>query len=286
MKKNRINPDKPLSAKPWKEKTRIEKAWEIIFESDTFWGRVFDEILLLFIILSIVVVMLESMESVRMNYGKMLYNFEWFFTIVFTIEYIVRIIVSPKPKDYIFSFLGIVDFLAIIPTYIAFGFPGAQTFIVIRSIRLLRIYRILKLYHFVRAGNMLLMAVLKSLKKISIFMIFILILVILLGSIMYVVEGAKNGFTSIPVSIYWAVITLTTVGYGDIVPMTALGKFISTFIMLLGYSIIAIPTGIVSVEMARTAPHKEKDTRNCKYCDEPIKDEDANFCKICGSRLD
>lgn len=277
---------RPHPDKPWKEKTRKEKAWEIIFESDTFWGRIFDEVLLLFILLSVLTVMLESMESVRQDYGKLLFRLEWFFTIVFTIEYIVRVIVSPKPRKYIFSFLGIVDFLAIIPTYIAFGFPGAQTFIVLRSIRLLRIYRILKLYHFVRAGNMLLLAVSKSLRKISIFMIFILILVILLGSIMYVVEGAENGFTSIPVSIYWAVITLTTVGYGDIVPITALGKFISTFIMLLGYSIIAIPTGIVSVEMTRTVSQKEGQTKFCKYCDQPSHDNDANFCRICGSRLD
>ena len=286
MKETEQPPKKPILQKQWEEMTLREKAWEIIFKADTFWGRIFDEVLLVFIILSIIVVMLESMEPLRLKYGQILINIEWFFTVIFTIEYIVRVIGSPQPRKYIFSFLGIIDFLAVIPTYIAFGLPGAQTFIILRAIRLLRVYRILKLYHFVRAGNMLLLAVLKSLRKISIFMIFILVLVIMLGSIMYVVEGSKNGFTSIPVSIYWAVITLTTVGYGDIVPMTPLGKFISTFIMLLGYSIIAIPTGIVSVEMSRRANHEDDNLRICKHCNEINNDEDALFCKTCGNRLE
>lgn len=286
MKKNGKDSPVITPEKSWEEMTLKEKTWEVIFNADTFWGRIFDEVLLVFILLSILVVMLESMEAVRQEYGLLLFRIEWFFTIAFTIEYIVRVIVSPKPREYMLSFLGVIDFLAIIPTYIAFGLPGAQTFIVLRSIRLLRIYRILKLYHFVRAGNLLLMAIFKSLRKISIFMIFILILVTLLGSIMYVIERGQNGFVSIPVSIYWAVITLTTVGYGDIVPITALGKFIATFIMLLGYSIIAIPTGIVSVEMSRSVIRKDDETKYCKYCDEPSHEVDANFCRICGSRLD
>jgi len=276
---------KNMQPKPWKEKTWKEKAWDIIFESDTFYGRLFDEILLALIVLSILVVMLESMESLRLNYGLLFDNAEWFFTIIFTIEYIVRIIVSPKPKKYIFSFLGVVDFLAIIPTYIALSIPEAQAFIIIRSIRLLRIYRILKLYRFIRAGNLLILALLNSLRKISIFMLFILVLVILLGTIMYVVEAGQNGFFSIPLSIYWAVITLTTVGYGDIVPVTALGKFIATFIMLLGYSIIAIPTGIVSIEMSRSIIRKDDKSKYCKYCNEPSHAVDAHFCRVCGSRL-
>lgn len=272
--------------KPWEEKSLKEKAWDVIFESDTFYGRLFDEILLALIILSILMVMLESIESFRLQWGVLLNKAEWFFTLVFLVEYIVRIIVSPKPKKYIFSFLGVVDFLAIIPSFIALGIPEAQTFIIIRSIRLLRIYRILKLYRFVRAGNLLILALVNSLRKISIFMLFILVLVILLGTIMYVVEGGRNGFFSIPLSIYWAVITLTTVGYGDIVPVTNLGKFIATFIMLLGYSIIAIPTGIVSIEMSRSIISKSDKSKYCKYCNEPSHAADALFCRICGSRID
>jgi len=271
--------------KPWEEKTRKEKAWEIIFESDTFYGRLFDEILLVLIVLSILAVMLESIETYRLKWSAILGKAEWFFTLVFLVEYVVRIMVSPKPKKYIFSFLGVVDFLAIIPSFIALSIPEAQTFIIIRSIRLLRIYRILKLYRFIRAGNLLILALLNSLRKISIFMLFILVLVILLGTIMYVVEGGKNGFFSIPLSIYWAVITLTTVGYGDIVPVTNLGKFIATFIMLLGYSIIAIPTGIVSIEMSRSIVRKDDKSKYCKYCNEPSHAMDAHFCRICGSRL-
>lgn len=263
-----------------------KKLYEIIFESDTFWGRIFDEILLLMITLSILVVMLDSMEEVRMQYGLSLNRAEWFFTILFTIEYILRIISSPNPKNYIFSFLGIVDFLSIIPTYIAITFPEAQPLIVIRAIRLLRIYRILKLYRFVRAGNLLLLAIKNSLRKIMIFMVFILVLVIMLGSIMYVIEDADNGFFSIPLSIYWAVITLTTVGYGDIVPVTGLGQFIATFIMLLGYSIIAIPTGIVSVEISRSVGERYAKNKVCNYCEETLHESDANFCKTCGARLE
>lgn len=264
-----------------------EKVYEVIFEADTLPGKIFDEILLVMIVLSITVVMLESIAEIRSSYGPFLYGAEWFFTIAFTIEYILRVITSPDPKKYILSFLGIIDLLAIIPTYIAISMPEAQPFIVVRSIRLLRIYRILKLYRFVRAGNLLLLAMRKSMRKVLIFMMFILILVILLGSVMYVVENASNGFYSIPLSIYWAVITLTTVGYGDIVPLTDLGKFIATFIMLLGYSIIAIPTGIVSVEISRSMEggHMKK-KRICRYCDEPYHDPEANFCKICGARIE
>jgi len=269
-----------------KQKAWQKKVYQVIFESDTFYGKLFDEILLAMILLSIAVVMLESMSEVRARYGPALNNAELFFTLAFSVEYFLRILSAPQPKKYIFSFLGVVDFLAIIPTYIAFAVPEAQPLIVIRGIRLLRIYRILKLYRFVRAGNLLLLSLRNSLRKILIFMMFILILVIMLGSIMYVVEDAKNGFYSIPLSIYWAVITLTTVGYGDIVPVTDLGKFIATFIMLLGYSIIAIPTGIVSVEISRTWSDKAEKGKVCQYCDEPNHSPEANFCRICGSRIE
>jgi voltage-gated potassium channel len=264
----------------WKEKT-----YRIIFESDTFYGKLFDMILLVLILLSITVVMLESISLVRSRYYGIIYNTEWSFTIIFTIEYILRIISSPNPRKYILSFLGIVDFLAILPTYLGLILPGVQPLIVIRAIRLLRIYRIFKLYHFLREGNLLLLALRRSLPKILIFMLFILITVILLGSIIYVVESGQNGFDSIPLSIYWAIITITTVGYGDIVPMTDVGKFIAAFIMLLGYSIIAIPTGIVSVEIARTFSRKQDIQRICNLCNETNHDPDSNFCRICGNRL-
>jgi voltage-gated potassium channel len=263
----------------------LRRMHDIIFKSDTFYGKLFDEILLIFIVLSILVVMLESISAYRARFGAAFSYLEWFFTITFTIEYILRIISSPDPKKYIFSFLGIVDLLAIIPTYLAIILPEAQPLIVIRSIRLLRIYRVLKLYRFVRAGNLLLLALRKSARKIFIFMMFIMILVIMLGSIMYVVEDARNGFYSIPVSIYWAVITITTVGYGDIVPVTDLGKFIATFIMLLGYSIIAIPTGIVAVEISRIGDSGQRKT-SCRYCDEQYHEPGANFCRVCGAKLE
>jgi voltage-gated potassium channel len=267
------------------QKPGLKKMHDIIFKSDTFYGKLFDELLLIFIVLSILVVMLESVSVYRARFAGLFSNLEWFFTIVFSIEYALRIISSPDPKKYIFSFLGIVDLLAIIPTYLAVVLPEVQPLIVVRSIRLLRIYRVLKLYRFVRAGNLLVLAIRNSARKIFIFMMFIMILVIMLGSIMYVVEDASNGFFSIPLSIYWAVITLTTVGYGDIVPVTDAGKFIATFIMLLGYSIIAIPTGIVSVEISRMG-ETVKGKTVCRYCHEQYHEPGANFCRVCGAKLD
>ncbi|MGQ1946325.1 ion transporter [Geofilum sp. OHC36d9] len=264
----------------WKLKT-----YEIIFKADTPWGKRFDIILLSVILISIVLVMIESVPSYQSLYGEPLRQGEWIITILFTIEYILRIVSSPKPLKYLFSFLGIIDFLAVIPTYLGLIVPDAQALAVIRAIRLLRIYRILRLYHFLRAGRLLILSLQRSARKILIFMMFVVILVILLGSIMYVIEGGENGFYSIPLSIYWAVITLTTVGYGDIVPVTALGKFISTFIMLLGYSIIAIPTGIVSVEMSHTFNQPPEEPQKCPRCGESNHAPGSNFCRICGARL-
>jgi voltage-gated potassium channel len=259
--------------------------YRVIFESDTKSGKTFDIVLLIMILLSIALVMLESISSIKEQTGKLLYFSEWIITILFTIEYGLRIYSSPKPSAYIFSFMGIIDLLAIIPTYLAFGIPGLQSLIIIRSFRLLRIFRILKLYHIMRAGHMLLLALRNSALKIFIFMLFIMILVILLGGIMYVIEGGENGFTNIPVSIYWAVITLTTVGYGDIVPVTALGKFVSAFIMLLGYSIIAIPTGIVSVEMSRTFNADLPQSIKCSNCGENNHLNNSVYCHKCGEKI-
>jgi voltage-gated potassium channel len=260
------------------------KLYDIIFKADTFYGKLFDEILLAVILISVAVVMLESIVEVREKYGTALYNIEWILTIIFLAEYIVRIICSPRPKQYVLSFFGVIDLLAILPTFIALAFPFIQPLIVVRALRLLRIYRILKLYRFVKESNYLLIALRASFRKIFIFMLFILVLVLMLGSVMYVVEGGENGFYSIPLSIYWAVITLTTVGYGDIVPVTDLGKFIATFIMLLGYSIIAIPTGIVSAQITRGRADKTY-THVCQNCDESEHQRGARFCKSCGELL-
>lgn len=271
---------KVTKSKNWKK-----RIYDIIFKADTFYGKLFDELLLVVILISVAVVMLESITEVRLTHGNTLLTIEWVLTLLFLVEYILRIISSPKPWKYIFSFFGIIDFLAILPTFLAIAVPAVQPLIIVRALRLLRIYRILKLYTFIQEGNVLLIALRNSFRKIFIFMMFILVLVLILGSIMYVVEGSENGFNSIPLSIYWAVITLTTVGYGDIVPITDLGKFIATFIMLLGYSIIAIPTGIVSAEITKRKGSKIL-TRICPNCDESEHQKDANFCKNCGCELD
>ncbi|MFW5757133.1 MAG: ion transporter [Bacteroidota bacterium] len=277
--------DKPSSKeKTKKNPTWREKVYKIIFDADTFYGRLFDELLLIIIIASILVVMLESVAQIREEYSKTFYWTEWIITIIFTIEYLLRIFSHPKPFKYITSFFGIIDLMSILPTYFIYLIPVIQPLIVIRSIRLLRIYRILKLYRYIKAGNVLLLALRASFSKIMIFMVFMLVIVLLLGSIMYVIEGGENGFYSIPLSIYWAIITLSTVGYGDIVPVTAVGKFIASFIMLLGYSIIAIPTGIVSSELTRTHSDKSKMIL-CKTCQRSGNDKDSVYCKHCGSML-
>jgi voltage-gated potassium channel len=257
---------------------------EIIFKADTFYGKLFDEILLAIILISVGVVMLESITEIREKYGNILTITEWVLTILFLVEYIVRLVCSPNPRQYALSFFGVIDLLAILPTFISLAIPIMQPLIVIRALRLLRIYRILKLYRFIQETNYLLIALRASFRKIFIFMLFILVIVLLLGSLMYVVENGENGFFSIPLSIYWAVITLTTVGYGDIVPVTDLGKFIATFIMLLGYSIIAIPTGIVSAEISRGRIDRLF-THVCPHCNESEHQKDARFCKSCGELL-
>ncbi|MFP4557374.1 MAG: ion transporter [Bacteroidales bacterium] len=264
----------------WRKRT-----YDIIFKSDSFYGKLFDELLLVVILLSVGVVLLESVSEFREKHGNVLNFLECGFTLLFLAEYILRIYSCPVPRKYVLSFFGFIDLLAILPTFIAIIIPTVQPLIVIRALRLLRIYRILKLYRFIQESNYLLIALKSSFRKIFIFMMFIMVLVLLLGSVMYVVEGGENGFYSIPLSIYWAVITLTTVGYGDMVPLTDLGKFISTFIMLLGYSIIAIPTGIVSAEISRGKSDRLR-TKVCKYCNESEHQKDARFCKNCGELME
>lgn len=259
-----------------------KKLYKIIFGTDTKLGRLFDIFLLWAILLSITVVIFESLKSLSDQYSVFFTYSEWFFTVLFTIEYFTRIWVSPKPFKYIFSTLGIVDLLSIIPTYISLILTGTHFLIVIRAIRLLRVFRIFKLNYFMGQGELILTALKTSFRKISVFLFAILNIVIIIGAVMYVVEGEASGFDSIPRSIYWAVVTITTVGYGDISPQTPLGQFISSIIMIVGYSIIAVPTGIVSAEIAKQNYKKEKP--KCKICESEIDSKDK-FCSNCGNKL-
>jgi voltage-gated potassium channel len=260
-----------------------EKLYEIIFEADTREGKLFDVVLIGFIALSIVLVMLDSVPSISEEYHRLMRYAEWVVTILFTIEYIIRITVVDKPKIYITSFYGIVDLLAILPTYIGLFFAGGQGLIVIRAIRLLRVFRILKLTRYTRAGRFLVVAMYRSREKIFIFLSVVLTLVIIFGTIMYIIEGEESGFTSIPTSIYWAIVTLTTVGYGDISPATGLGQFLASITMIIGYAIIAVPTGIVTSEMLHSKI--TSNTQVCSNCLHDRHDDDALYCKKCGQSL-
>lgn len=257
---------------------------EVIFEADTTFGKTFDVVLIFSIILSVIVVMLDSIAAYRADYGDLFYSIEWFFTILFTIEYILRIISVKKARGYIFSFYGIVDLLSILPTYISILLPGSQYFLVIRILRVLRVFRVLKFTQYLIEVDQLKKALASSRKKILVFIFTVVTVTVIVGSLMYVVEGAENGFSSIPKGIYWAIVTLTTVGYGDISPQTPLGQMLSAMIMIFGYGIIAVPTGIVSVELSRVTPSKVT-TQVCRYCSKEGHDSDADYCKFCGGRL-
>ena len=262
-----------------------EDLYEVIFGVDTWWGKTFDVVLLICIFFSVLAVMLESVSHISEDYGDYLYVAEWLFTILFTIEYIARLIVVRKPLKYVFSFFGIIDLLSIIPTYISLLVSGAHMLLVIRSIRLLRVFRVLKLVRFLGEAGQLAAALRSSRAKITVFIGGVFILVVLLGSLMYLIEGGENGFTSIPRSIYWAIVTLTTVGYGDIAPQTILGQAIASCIMILGYGIIAVPTGIVTSEMTRSKT-SSKGNVNCDKCGNDQNDKNAIYCKICGHSID
>ncbi len=258
------------------------KIYVIIFRSDTPAGRLFDLILLVLISLSILSVFLESVASLRANHGMLIHTAEWVFTVLFTLEYALRIYSSDKPIKYIFSFYGLIDLIAIVPTYISLFFVGTHYLVVIRAFRLLRVFRILKLSRFMSEGNVLKNALKASMYKIVVFLASVVTLVTIIGTLMYVVEGDASGFTSIPVSIYWAIVTITTVGYGDISPQSALGQFLASILMIIGYGIIAVPTGIVSVEMARAT---EEAKRKCPACGFPIHSGGDRYCAHCGSKL-
>jgi voltage-gated potassium channel len=256
-----------------------ERIYRIVFENDTLAGRRFDIWLLWIILFSVIVAILDSVASIHEHFHVTFYILEWLFTILFTIEYILRIYSSPKPWRYIFSFWGIIDVIAVLPSYLSLLFFGYQYMLVVRIFRLLRVFRILRLVRFMREAMYLSRALKASAFKISIFFMTVLFIVVILGTIMYVVEHGQNGFVSIPQSVYWAIITVTTVGYGDIVPHTVLGKFIASFAMIIGYAIIAVPTGIVTVEMSRA---REPESL-CPNCSHGVQAKD-NYCSQCGTK--
>ena len=257
---------------------------EVIFEADTPLGKGFDVLLIVSILASVIAVMLDSIASVQSQYGRLLYGIEWLFTIIFTVEYVLRLICVGRPLKYAISFYGVVDLLAIIPTYVSLFLPGSQYLLVIRILRILRIFRILKLVPYLGEARLLMKALRASSRKITVFIYTVMTLVVIFGSLMYVIEGGANGFTSIPRSIYWAIVTLTTVGYGDISPQTVLGQTLASMVMILGYAIIAVPTGIVTVEMSRAFSGKVS-TQACPECSAEGHDADARHCKFCGAVL-
>lgn len=257
---------------------------EIIFEADTPAGRAFDLLLILSIGLSVLAVMADSVRGINAVYGAHLYGVEWFFTILFTIEYALRLICVGRPVRYATSFFGVVDLLAIVPTYLSLFLADSQYLIVIRILRVLRVFRILKLSRYLGEARMLREAMLASRRKITVFLFTVFTLVVILGSLMFMIEGEAGGFTSLPRGVYWAIVTLTTVGYGDISPITPFGQALAAVVMILGYSIIAIPTGIFTVEITQ-AMRRKVSTQACPECSAEGHDPDAKFCKFCGARL-
>jgi len=258
----------------------------IVFESDDYSSKAFDIILLLLILGSVAVAMLDSVAAYNLQYGEFFYYLEWAFTILFTIEYALRIWLSRRARGYIFSFYGMIDLLAILPTYLSLVMLNTQYLTVIRALRLLRVIRILKLGRYVSEADYLMEALKSSRIKIQIFLFSVVTIVLIMGTVMFIVEGPDNGFTSIPMSMYWAIVTLTTVGFGDITPITIAGKFVASIIMLMGYAIIAVPTGIVSSELVAAKNQRSKKERViCPKCHAAKHDKDAFHCKYCGTAL-
>lgn len=264
-----------------------EKLHEIIFEADTPAGKWFDIVLMIIIVASVLVVMVESIDSVHDAHVELFFALEWFFTIFFTLEYAMRLYCVYKPIRYATSFFGIIDLLAIIPTYLELLIPNTHFLIVIRALRLLRIFRIFKLASFLKESQYILTALKSSKQKIMVFLTFILLMTIIIGSLMYLIEGGTNeAFSSIPRSIYWAIVTLTTVGYGDITPHTSIGQFFAAAVMILGYAVIAVPTGIVSAEMSKENEVEiALNTQSCSYCGIEDHQDDAKYCRSCGESL-
>ncbi len=267
-----------------KKTTIRETIREIIFETETSSGKLFDVLLLWAILFSVAAVVLESVAEFSDTYGGILRALEWFFTILFTVEYILRIVSTQRSFKYIFSFYGLIDLLAIAPTYLSLYFVGVQSLLVIRSVRMLRVFRVLKLGRYLGEANVLWTAMKASRPKITVFLLTVLSLALVMGTVMYMVEGEAHGFASIPKGFYWAIVTMTTVGYGDLVPQTALGQSLATILMVIGYAIIAVPTGIVSVELANVAKLKVSNSV-CSGCSAEGHDLDAIYCRFCGVKL-
>lgn len=271
---------KKRKLKPWQNKLH-----EIIFGADTRLGKLFDLVLFYVIIASILLVMLESVQELDAKFHLLFKILEWIITILFTIEYIARIITIKNPRRYVFSFYGIIDFLSTIPMYLSFFIVGTHSLVALRALRLLRVFRILKLTRYIGESTNFVIALKESRAKIAVFLSFVVIICIILGTVMYLVESPESGFTSIPISVYWAIVTLTTVGYGDISPATPLGQLIASAIMILGYGIIAIPTGIVSAQMAKNDQHTTNEIDSCPNCLFDNHSHNAKFCSKCGYNL-
>ena len=260
------------------------RLYQVIFGTDTPAGRRFDLILIAAILISVTAVIFDSIDTYQPKYGELLLTIEWVFTILFTIEYLLRLYCSPNPKAYATSFYGIVDLLAILPTYISLLIPSASLLLIIRLLRVLRIFRILKLLKYTGEANILWRSMLMARRKIFIFLFSVMIIITVFGSLMYIIEGPIFGFTSIPRSIYWAIVTVTTVGYGDITPHTILGQGIAALAMLTGYAIIAVPTGIISAEII-TEMQRERTSTRCSNCEKSGHEADAEYCRFCGAEL-
>lgn len=283
--KNRIDKslgfrNKDFNLRPWQLKVQ-----EVIHGTETKWGKLFDVLLLIVILASIVTVMLESVKEISAKYHDVFITLEWIITGLFTIEYILRILSLKKPLSYVFSFFGLIDLLALLPSYLGLFIVGSESLMVIRVVRFLRIFKILRMSHYIQGGNILTDALKNSRAKIIVFLISMLTIVIIMGGVMYFIESEEAGFTSIPRSIYWAIITITTVGYGDIAPMTPVGQALASIIMLFGYAIIAVPTGIVSSEIA-TAKQGDKKQFKCPNCGAEGHEAEAKYCRECGEKLD
>lgn len=264
-----------------------ESLYEIIFKSETPAGKAFDVVLIITILASVLVVMLESMQSVNQHYGEWLRAAEWVFTVLFTVEYVLRLASARRPGRYARSFFGIVDLVAVVPTYLSVLLPGAQYLLIVRLLRVLRVFRVLKLATYMGEANLLMRAMRASRRKITVFLFAVLTVVTIMGALMYLIEGAEHGFTSIPRSVYWAIVTLTTVGFGDISPQTGWGQALAALLMIMGFGIIAVPTGIVTTEISRAEVGRAqgRDGRRCPACHRPGHDDDASHCKYCGTAL-
>ena len=273
-------------SQPSKQSPLQKAIFDIIFGYESRAGRWFDIALIVLILSSVTAVLADSVASIHLNYGTIIYRLEWAFTLIFTLEYFLRIYSTTRKRAYLFSFYGIIDLCSILPTYLAFVFPSAAYLLVIRILRVLRIFRILKLFRYIGEANLLYAALLQARRKIFVFLFSVIVLIVIFGALMFIIEGPANGFINIPVSICWAIVTITTVGYGDITPQTPLGQFVAAFAMICGYAIIAVPTGIIGAELMQQVQRSGQRTKGlnstCSGCQSANHDLDARFCKFCG----